>query len=156
MIGVPAGSFSCPASGMSYYFVAMKSGNTPVANQRPLPFEGLKMGQQLGRGPRAPPCAFPPCAFLPACSCCEGAVVPNKLAVSAGWCGIPASEGSPRPPFLLLCKLGNCAPATWQCMHRYDLVRWWLCRLVWPRLQGHIPGSQGGCQGKDSARLLSR
>ena len=65
MIGVPAGSFSCPGQGLSYYFVALKSGNAPVANQRPLPFEGLKMGQQLGRGARLLACT----GETQSCSC---------------------------------------------------------------------------------------
>ena len=92
MIGVPSGSFSSPpGQSLSYYFVALKSGNTPVANQRPLPFEGLKMGQQLGRGARACPpqqcCLHPALKGLshiahPKHECQSLAVVPSSVMFS--------------------------------------------------------------------------
>ena len=50
MIGVPAGAFSLPGQSLPYYLVMLKPGGTPLGSSRLLPFEGLRLGQQLGRG----------------------------------------------------------------------------------------------------------
>ncbi len=55
LIGVPAGTCSAqPANGASnYYFVTVRPGSAAVAASaaRPrLPFEGLRLGAQLGKG----------------------------------------------------------------------------------------------------------
>ena len=50
MIGVPAGVFSLPGKSLSYYLVMLKPKGTPLTSSRLLPFEGLRLGQQLGRG----------------------------------------------------------------------------------------------------------
>jgi hypothetical protein len=50
MIGVPAGAATLPEKRLSYYMVMLKPGGVPLSAARQLPFEGLRLGQQLGRG----------------------------------------------------------------------------------------------------------
>ena len=50
MIGVPAGAFSLPERRLSYYLVTLRPGTARLSAARQLPFEGLQLGQQLGRG----------------------------------------------------------------------------------------------------------
>lgn len=57
MIGVPAGALSLPGKSLSYYLVMLKPKGTPLGSSRQLPFEELRLGQQLGRG--APLFSFP-------------------------------------------------------------------------------------------------
>ncbi len=57
LIGVPAGTCTqAPAAaGTKYYFVTVRPGNAALAasaGKRKLPFEGLRLGPQLGKGER--------------------------------------------------------------------------------------------------------
>ena len=50
MIGVPAGNFSSPGGGLSYYLVMLKPAGEALGGALQLPFQGLQLGQQLGQG----------------------------------------------------------------------------------------------------------
>jgi hypothetical protein len=64
LIGVPAGQCTLPPSqapGAKYFFVTVRPGCAAAAasaGKRQLPFEGLRLGPQLGKGERQNPVSF--------------------------------------------------------------------------------------------------
>ena len=127
MIGVPAGNFSLPGSGLAYYLVMLKPAGEGLGGALQVPFEGLRLGQQLGQGPAL---LAPPPNTARNDPCFPGSMFPHPRS----WAFQQLSLGRSS---LWVCCLA-CAQAGPD-----DALR----RVLWPRLQRHLRGSEGGSQG---------